>query len=505
MRARPTVRLAVPLVAALWMAVCPATHARQALGTFEGTTDIGPVGVEGSLAFDPVAQRYTVTGSGENMWFGSDAFRFVWRRVSGDFTIRARVAFRGDGGHQHRKIGVIARTSLDPGSPYVDVAVHGDGMTSMQYRRSPGADTEEVRSAASGPDVVQLERRGDRFVMSVARFGEPLATETLDGPALGDDLYVGLFVCSHDNAVLETADFDNVRLVVPPPDGWVPYRDYIGSRLEVLEVDTGHRRVFHRSKGSIQAPNWTPDGKALIFNQDGLLYRFDLASRVATPIDTEFATRNNNDHVLSFDGSMLGISHHSEDHDGQSIVYTVPVSGGVPRLVTPVGPSYLHGWSPDGRHLVYTAQRGGDYDIYRIPAGGGDEVRLTDAPGLDDGPEYAPDGRSIWFNSVRSGTMQLWRMGADGSKPTRMTRDGYNDWFPHVSPDGSRVVFLSFMADVDPSDHPFYRPVYLRMMPVGGGEPRIIAYVFGGQGTINVPSWSPDGRFVAFVSNSDLP
>ncbi|GIV60373.1 MAG: hypothetical protein KatS3mg043_1462 [Rhodothermaceae bacterium] len=219
-------------------------------------------------------------------------------------------------------------------------------------------------------------------------------------------------------------------------------------------------------------------------------------------IDTGFATANNNDHVLSFDGRMLGISHHSDAHDGQSIVYTVPVEGGTPVQVTPTGPSYLHGWSPDGRYLVYTALRGGDYDVYRIPAGGGEEVRLTDTPGLDDGPEYSPDGQYIYFNSVRSGTMQLWRMRPDGSRPEQLTDDGFNNWFPHVSPDGRWVVFLSYGPEVAPDDHPFYKEVYLRMIPAGGGVPRVVAYVYGGQGTINVPSWSPDSRKVAFVSNT---
>lgn len=475
------------------------------LGIFEETADVGRTGLSGSTSFDAEWQTYGLSGAGENMWAGTDAFRFVWRRLGGDFTIRADGIFRGSGSHEHRKLGVIARSTLDPESPYVDVAIHGDGLTSMQYRGTPAADTEELRSELTAADVLQLERRGDVFVMSVARFGEPFVSDTLRGPALGDSLLVGLFVCSHDSTVLERADFRNVRIVIPPEEGWVPYRDFIGSNLEIMDMDTGHRRIVYRSEGSIQAPNWTTDGNALIYNQDGLLYRFDLASGTATPIDTDFATSNNNDHVLSFDGTMLAISHHSEDHDGQSIVYTVPVGGGVPKLVTPIGPSYLHGWSPDGRYLVYTALRDGDYDVWRSPVEGGEETRLTDAAGLDDGPEYAPDGTAIWFNSTRSGTMQLWRMGPDGEDPVRMTRDGYNDWFPHVSPDGSRVIFLSFLPDVDPSDHPFYRPVYLRLMPVSGGTPRIVAYVFGGQGTINVPSWSPDGRSVAFVSNSDLP
>ncbi len=495
------------LVAALVLLTSCTTHPSVPpdLGPFEETADVGSTGLAGSVTYDTLRQAYTVTGSGANMWAGSDAYRMVWRRIGGDFTIRAEGSFRGVGNHEHRKLGVIARTDPDPESPYVDVAVHGDGLTSMQFRRAPAADTEELRSALTAADVVQLERRGDLFVMSVARSGDPFVADTLVGLALGDSLLVGLFVCSHDSTVTETADFRNVRIVIPPADGWVPYRDFIGSRLEILEIDTGHRRVVHRSAGSLQAPNWTKDGKALLYNEDGLLYRFDLASGTSSPIDTDFAKSNNNDHVLSFDGSMLAISHHSEDHDGQSIVYTVPAGGGVPRLVTPLGPSYLHGWSPDGRFLVYTALRGGDYDVWRIPVEGGDEVRLTDAPGLDDGPEYAPGGDAIWFNSVRSGTMQLWRMGPGGEHPERMTDDGYNDWFPHVSPDGSRIVFLSFMPDVDPADHPFYRPVYLRTMPSSGGAPRILAYVFGGQGTINVPSWSPDGRFVAFVSNSDLP
>jgi Tol biopolymer transport system component len=180
------------------------------------------------------------------------------------------------------------------------------------------------------------------------------------------------------------------------------------------------------------------------------------------------------------------------------------VGGGTPRRVTALGPSYLHGWSPDGKFLVYTGERGGEFDVYRIPADGGEETRLTTAPGLDDGPEYSPDGAYIYFNSVRSGTMQIWRMRPDGSAQQQVTDDRYNNWFPHVSPDGRSIVFLSFLPDVAPNDHPFYKPVYLRLMPATGGSPRVVAYLYGGQGTINVPSWSPDSRRVAFVSNTDV-
>jgi Tol biopolymer transport system component len=189
-----------------------------------------------------------------------------------------------------------------------------------------------------------------------------------------------------------------------------------------------------------------------------------------------------------------------------------------------MGPSYLHGWSPDGRWLTYTAERNSDYDIYKISVKRKKEVRLTDSPGLDDGSEYSPDGKYIYFNSVRTGVMKLWRMKPDGSQQEQLTFDEYNDWFPHISPDGKWIVFLSFMPDVRADDHPFYKHVYIRKIPnpaPGAGRPdraipvsgtglqdfaavtpEVIAYLYGGQGTINVPSWSPDGKKVAFVSNS---
>jgi len=221
-------------------------------------------------------------------------------------------------------------------------------------------------------------------------------------------------------------------------------------------------------------------------------------------IDSGFAIRNNNDHVLSFDGSMLAISDQSQD-EHRSTVYTLPTGGGTPKRITRLSPSYLHGWSPDGKYLVYTGGRDGEFDIYRMASdGSGEETRLTDFKGLDDGPEYSPDGRYVYFNSTRGGRMQLWRMKPDGTDPEPVTNDEYNNWFPHISPDGKQIAFLSYGQDVAPAEHPYYKHVYLRLMPVEGGTPRVVAYVYGGQGTMNVPSWSPDGRMLAFVSNNDL-
>jgi Tol biopolymer transport system component len=206
--------------------------------------------------------------------------------------------------------------------------------------------------------------------------------------------------------------------------------------------------------------------------------------------------------VLSFDGRMLGISHHVAEEGGKSIIFTMPSGGGIPEQITANGPSYLHGWSPDSKYLTYTAEREGNYDIYKISVKKKKDIRLTDAPGLDDGPEYSPDGRYIYFNSARTGTMQLWRMKPDGTGQEQLTFDSYNNWFPHISPDGQLIVFLSFMPEVRADDHPFYKHVYIRMMPAEGGTPAVIAYLYGGQGSINVPSWSPDGKQIAFVSNS---
>jgi Tol biopolymer transport system component len=499
---------------AAFLAVCliassaAAARAGGGVGEFEGHADVGSPKRAGSAVYNAVSQEYTLTAAGVNMWGPRDEFHSAFRRMKGDFILQARVEFRGPGVDPHRKAGWMVRPTLDADAPTANAVVHGDGLTSLQYRRARGAVTEEVKSTLNGADVVQLERRGDTYTFSAARFGEPFAVSVLPALALGDEVYVGLFLCSHNPDVVEKVVFRDVRVIRPAPPNFTPYRDYIGSRLEILDVATGRRQVVHRSAEPFEAPNWTPDGEALVFNTSGTgegrgrLHRFDLATRRTSLIDTGTNVRNNNDHVLSFDGTRLGISDQSAE-GGRSTIYTLPAGGGTPTRVTPLTPSYLHGWSPDGKVLVYTGGRGGEFDIYAIPADGrGPEVRLTETKGLDDGPEYAPDGQQIYFNSTRSGTMQIWRMKPDGRDPVQVTDDEWNNWFPHLSPDGQWIAFLSYGKDVKPDDHPYYKHVTLRLMPAAGGPARVLAYVYGGQGTINVPSWSPDGTMLAFVSNS---
>src|SRR5258705_4645466 len=370
------------------LTISSATHSapqQKPLGLFEEQTDVGKVNQSGSGIYDDEKAEYTVAGSGTNMWGEHDEFHFVWKRMTGNFILAARSAFIGKGVETHRKTGWIIRPGLETDSPQVSAVVHGDGLTSLQFRRTKGTATEEVKSNVTAPDVVQLERKGNSYTMAVARFGEPFVTEQVSDITLGDEVYVGLFVCSHNNNVIEKAAFRDVRITVPPKDDFVPYRDYVGSKLEILDVESGHRREIYSVPDSLQAPNWTKDGKALIYNRNGRLYRFDLARNSPVAIDTGFAVNNNNDHVLSFDGKMIGISNHTKEDDNKSIVYVLPSEGGKPVRITASGPSYLHGWSPDGKFVIYTGQRNGEFDIYRMSVRGGDETRLTTTQGLNDG------------------------------------------------------------------------------------------------------------------------
>lgn len=460
---------------------------------FQGSSDIGGPARAGSVLFDPTNRAYQVTGGGNNIWFTNDAFHYTWTRASGDVRLTARVEWPSATGHLHRKACLMLRQSLAPDSPYVDVAVHGNGLVSLQFRQVQGEGTREVQFTNSGP-VFSIERRGDSFF---ARCGNQLTNIPLTGAfiraQLTDPIFVGLAVCSHDDQVLEKAVFKDVK--IERLETASAARTKVISSLETVAIGSRDRRVVYHAAEHIEAPNWFPDNQFLLFNSKGRIYRLPAAGGTPTLVDTGEAIRCNNDHGLSPDGRWLAIS---DQHAGKSQMYVLPSTGGSPRLITPIGPSYWHGWSPDAKTLVYCAERNGEYDVYSVPVTGGPETRLTTAAGLDDGPEYSADGKWIYFNSDRTGRMQIWRMRPDGSEETQVTRDELNNWFPHPSPDSRWLVFLSYGPEV--KGHPANQPVSLRIMPHEGGPAQVLVNLFGGQGTINVPSWSPDSKQLAFVS-----
>lgn len=471
------------------------------IGSFDQFADIGLPAIAGSASYNEPSQTYRLSGSGSNIWFGQDSFSFLSKKMNGDFILQTQVRFIGDGHEPHRKLGLMIRSSYATNSPVVVCTVHGDGLTAFQYRTTSGGIMKEIKLTIKAPDVLQLEKKGNTYIMSVARFGETYQVQQLDSIDLGANLVAGLYICAHTNKFSEEAEFSNTRIYNTAPDSLIQYKTYIGSALEIMDVVTGHREVVSSDAGSIQAPNWTPDGNTLIYNARGNLYNFDILTRTATVFNTDFANKNNNDHVLTFDGKQMGISSQQPETKGQSAVYTVAAIGGVPKKITNLTPSYLHGWSPDNQYLIYTGERNGEPDIYKISKDGGEEIQLTNTKGLDDGSEYSPDGKFIYFNSARTGKMQLWRMDPNGENQIQLTFDEMNNWFPHVSPDNKWLVFISFPTEVPADKHPFYQRVYLRLMPVSGGEPKVISYLYGGQGTINVPSWSPDSKKISFVSN----
>jgi len=278
----------------------------------------------------------------------------------------------------------------------------------------------------------------------------------------------------------------------------------VESTLETIDIKTGKRTVVLKENRHFEAPNWSRDGKYFVINSKGLLEKISTDGKKLGMINTDIANKCNNDHGISFDGKTLIISHNDSriqgNAGGNSRIFTLPMEGGTPTLITEKAPSYWHGVSPDGKTLVYCAMRNGAWDIYSIPSIGGEEKRLTDAESLDDGPEYSPDGKYIYFNSHRTGKMHIYRMKPDGSGQEQLTNDDYSNWFAHPSPDGKWIVFITYIED-QKSSHPFGKDVKLRLMDLKTKEIKDLTGVFfGGQGTINVPSWSPDSKQLAFVT-----
>lgn len=499
----------------------PPAAAAQALGIFSSAGDVGAPSTigPGAAAYD--AGVYTITGGGENMWAAADHFHYVWKKVSGDVSLEAAIAFvatKPDTGapDPHRKAALIIRQTLDADSVYADAAVHGDGLTSLQWRDATGAVTHEVQSNVVGPKRLRLDKRGAYVAMSIAGAGEEL--HPAGGAAridLTGEFYVGIGVSAHNPGRLETAAFSNVALGVPPAITGTPT---IVNTLETISLRSKDRRVAYvvTQPGRIEAPNWFPDAtNTLYFNTGGRLFKVQAEPpgtkpnparlRVPAPVDLGDLTRINNDHGISNDGRFWAISDQSQTIDGKrpSLIYVVPAAGGAARRVTDQGPSYFHGWSPDGSRLADRAERGGNFDVYTVAATGGPETRLTTAEGKDDGPEYSPDGQYIYFNSERTGGMQVWRMKTDGTGQEQITTDAADNWFPHVSPNGLSMVFLTYEKGV--GDHPENKDVMLRVMDLATRKVETLARLFGGQGTINVSSWSPNSQHLAFVSYQLVP
>lgn len=479
------------------------------LGTFESHADVGTVLHPGTAEYDSANGSYTLSASGENIWSKTDDFQFVWKKLSGDVELSADISFVGQGGNPHRKAVLMFRQDLDPDSVYADIALHGVGLTALQYRDSKGGITQEIQSNISAPKRLRIVKRGDYVYMSLAKDGgEPQVAGGWMRIPLQGTFYVGIGLCSHDKDVVEKAVFSNVSLeaLTAVPASSQPK---LYSTLETVAISSTDRQIVYIAPERFEAPNWTHDGASFIFNRSGHLIRLPATGGTPEVIDTGFMTSVNNDHGISPDGKWIAISDQSQE-EHRSLVYIVPFEGGNPRRITQRSPSYWHGWAPDGKTLAFVGQRNDEFDIYTIPVSGGNETRLPTAKGLDDGPEYSPDGKYIYFNSERTGHMQIWRMKPDGSEQEQVFSDDYNNWFPHISPDGKWMVFLSYDNTV--TGHPENKDVMLRIMPLTDNgasaadkQIPVLAKLFGGQGTINVPSWSPDSKQVAFVSYQLIP
>ncbi len=495
----------------------------NAVGIFQNHADVGRPKNAGASTYEQATQTYHLKGGGSNIWFNRDEFHYLYNKLQGDFILTANFEFIGKGVDPHRKIGWMVRESADESAASMNAVIHGDGLTVLQWRPIRGAFMRDPQDEIFYPkktpfQVIQLERTGKKMIMRVANWGEPLQeVGSHELPDMPDAVLAGLFISSHNPDVVEEARVWNVRIDKPVASIYHPNpqiqktlpknQPVLGCRLETMTIADGKRKVILESPERFEAPNWMPGGKKLLYNGGGAIYTIPVTGGTPEKLNTGSVTRINNDHGISFNGKQLAISGGREGVAGGSYIYVLQLQGGTPKLITEKSPSYWHGWAPNNKDVAFVAQRDGAkiYNIYKADVTTRKEVALTkNTSGHVDGPEYSPDGKYIYYNANPTGTMQLWRMKPDGTGKEQLTFDENHNWFPHLSPDGKWIAYISFPTDIDPDAHPFYQRVTLRLMPVNGGAPRVIAYLYGGQGTLNVNSWSPDSKSIAFVSNSQV-
>jgi TolB protein len=488
-----------------------AQTAASPLGIFDNQSDVGSVSPPGLGTFDAATGVYSLRAAGANLWERVDAYHFVWKKVSGDLSLTADVKLGepSPNASPHRKALLMFRQTLDPDSVYADAAIHGSGLTALQYRRDQGDTTQDIEFNIGAPQRIRLEKRGDTITIFLSMHGEPLhqagASIKLhfDGP-----FYAGLGMCSHNADAVEQATFAQVELQ-PLTSAAASTPTVLFSTLKTIAINNDARTasVVLTGEGKMEAPNWSRDGKTLIFNREGKLWTIPVTESEgsladATPINIGDATDCTGSHGLSPDGKWLAMTCTTPDHPGRR-VYIVPAGGGTPRMLTANPNSYFHSWSPDGKTILFTRPNQGGGNIYSISADGGAETALTTGTGISDDPDYSSDGQWIYFNSDRAGGMQIWRMRPDGSHPEQVTFDDRHNWTPHPSPDGKSILFLSYPKEV--SGHPANKDVTLRILNVADGKIRDLVQIVGGSGTDNVPDWAPDGAHFAFVSYQFLP
>ena len=435
----------------LWIAPLElaAQTAPAPVGLFETHADVGTVLHPGSAEYDAATQTYTMTGSGENMWFAADAFHFAWKKVSGDSRSRPTSLSPAQAETMRTaRLCLMIRQSLD-------------ARLRLRRRRAPrrrpdrrcnsatqkGAATHEVQANVSRPSQAAHRQTG-RY--GVCTSGWPMRRRIQGrqahprGSRFKEPFYVGIGVCSHDK------DADGEGSVLECRDhrtSCAHWRAQLYSTLETQSISSTDRRVVYVAPEHIEAPNWMRDGAACCSTAAAAFSGLPAAGGTPVTIDTGFATRCNNDHGISPDGTMLAISDQSQERSQVADLHAADRRRHA-QARHANRPVLLARLVARRQTLAFCGQRNGEFDIYTIPVAGGDETRLTTAKGLDDGPEYSPDGKYIYFNSDRTGTMQIWRMKPDGSDQEQITDDEFNNWFPHISPDGKWMVFLSYEKDV---------------------------------------------------------